>query len=69
MYSRYTAAKCAENYIQYSTARRNFKNYQNLLYQQHIRNTQAKLKKDPSSFWEYANSKKKSSGYPAVMFR
>ena len=69
LHSKYSSSKCAEDYQNYSTARREFKYYQNLLYHQHIRHTQDTLKKDPCRFWEYVNSKKKSIGYPRVMYR
>ena len=45
-----------------------FEKLQQLSYKRFMSKTERDLKADPSKFWSYVNSRKKTSGYPSMMF-
>lgn len=66
-HSKFKSTKNPTDYATYSLLRRNFISMQSSVYNEYILQTQANLLRDPSKFWSYVASKKKTSGFPSIM--
>lgn len=67
-YKRYKKSKLRSDYTAYSRLRGAFKSCQQKAYNTYLRRTEQSLKRDPSKFWSFVASKRKTSGFPGVMF-
>lgn len=67
-HANFQTTKNASVYTAYSLLRKNVieLELQSTSYREYLTKTRASLSNDPSKFWSYVSSKKKTSGYPSV---
>lgn len=66
-HSKFKLSKHHTDYATYLMLRRNYISLQSSEYTKYLERTQAILIKDPSKFWSYVASKKKTTGFPSTM--
>lgn len=69
LHRKFKATKSLYDYQVYSVARKKLVESQRIAYNSFSRTTELNLRNDPSKFWSFVNTKKKTSGFPSVMFR
>lgn len=65
--NRYSQRRCPETKSVFNAASSRYKAYNKRRYSEHIKRTQANLRRNPSQFWKFVKSKYKENGLPAVM--
>lgn len=66
-YKKYRTTSSSNDYIKYCTLRAQYNLLNMRLYKNYINNIKCNLKRDPKSFYEFVNKKRKSNTYPPVM--
>lgn len=66
-HSKFKLSKNLSDYVTYSAIRKDYISMQSTEYNEYLMRTQENLIHDPSKFWSYVASKKKTSGFPGTM--
>lgn len=67
LYNAFKRTGSSVDYFKYSVSRAEYTKLNSILYKNYLTATKFNFKRNPKSFYKFVNSKKKSSGYPAVM--
>lgn len=69
LHHKFKLTKTLQDYNLYSATRKKLNEAPNLAFNLNTRTTETNLRNDPKKFWSYVNLKKKTSGFPSVMYR